>query len=228
MSTTYPSTIALPTQSFSSLIVPIASATSSISSPSSTSMSLPDPDSSNGTGDNDDDPPSKENTLLYYYFFIFLALLIAVVLITFFIWHRRRRVRKALHRNRGQNALQQDLEGWAPGNRRYFGLRPGALNRRRANADEGFNEFGEAPPAYTPKDDVLSSEDQNQSNMPAIPLRTVSRGAVARLPSYDDIVKDGIGRSESSASNTHNVNPRPQEAAALSIDPVQGSSRMSS
>jgi hypothetical protein len=96
------------------------------------------------------------------------------------------------------------------------------MNRRRENADEGFNEHGEAPPAYKPKDEVTSSPNQNQTNMPAVPLRTVSRDAVISLPSYDEIVKVEVNRSGSSASN----NARPHGPAATSLDPQQGSSRM--
>lgn len=73
--------------------------------------------------------------------------------------------------------------------------------------DEGFNEFGEAPPVYKAKDDGVSSRAttgiSSGSDDIAIPLQ--------ELPDYETIVKetavshvapsqaDGAGASESSA-----------------------------
>lgn len=88
---------------------------------------------------------SRDGMLNLY--FLFIAIAVILLMIALFLIHRRKKRRKAMMRNYGQNALAQDINGpgqpqaharWIPGSRW------GAASR----TEEGLNERGEAPPPY--------------------------------------------------------------------------------
>jgi hypothetical protein len=193
-----------------------ANTTSTIPTPyNSTVVDPPGSDPSDPSDNDNDDPDSKQNTLLYYYFFIFLILVVGVIVISCLAYHRRRKLRKTLHRNNGQNALQRDLEGWSPGGLRLFPIGARALNRRNTQQDEGFNEFGEAPPVYKPKDEHKSRPESNESG------RGQSRGGLSKLPEYDEIVKDTETESEIPAESAEISVVREQPMASSTNPSIQ-------
>jgi hypothetical protein len=187
--TTTPTPSTTVSAALSSIFSPIPTGNTTNTTNANTNATLLDPGIPGDLSD-DDDTPTKGNTLLYYYFFIFLLLIVAVVVLSTLAYHRRKRLRKALHQNNGQNALHRDLEGWTPGNIGGFFSGRQILNRR-ANGDEGFNEYGEAPPAYKVEERRAPTDTSTgTSGRPTIPLRTLSRGHSSKLPEYDDLFKD--------------------------------------
>jgi hypothetical protein len=155
-----------------------------------------------------------------------VVFVVAVIIISWLAYHRRRRIRKALNRNNGQSALQRDLEGWSPGDQRLFPLGTRALTRGSTQQDEGFNEYGEAPPAYKPKDESKSrpGSDGSASSLatPAVPLTAQSHGGPAKLPQYDEIVKELAVEPETIVEEPH-ISALRQEPTASSADSPQPS-----
>jgi len=151
------------------------------------------------TGTEDALQQDKNSSLLNYYF-VFLALFLAVVAMVLYALHRRRKMAKARSRHNGQNALQRDVDGFMSNGRRWvgatwaarfdrhnrFGTR--ALERNRS-VEEGLNEEGLPPPPYKAQEAHLSSHTPIPYDGPAVPLRTLSRGAAGKPPGYDEATR---------------------------------------
>ncbi|KAL9072467.1 MAG: hypothetical protein Q9157_005091 [Trypethelium eluteriae] len=172
---------------------------------------------------------NQDNGLVNSYFAI-LALLVLFVFLGVWFLHRRRKRAKARSITGRQEALARDLDGWVrrdgtsgtTGNGqnglvgRYWGhwrSWSDAYTRR----EEGLNERGEAPPAYSPRaisEEVARQrerrEEEDERNL-QIPLRTLSREEVPGLkpPEYAESVRRISLESEEGmpASATVSVSP---------------------
>ncbi|ORY65343.1 uncharacterized protein BCR38DRAFT_409054 [Pseudomassariella vexata] len=135
-----------------------------------------------------------------------LILLVAAAIITCLRYKRRMQ-----YRGYGINASERDLEGQGQNRRpnsrwQWAGAdAPQGAGRRRpgfgfglANREEGLNELGEAPPAYTPSHKRANTEEDveledvtrptpqsslSQSNLQTLPE---ARPDVASPPGYDE------------------------------------------
>jgi hypothetical protein len=168
----------------------------------------------------DDDPPDKQTSLLNYYF-VFLALFLALLFVLLYALHRRRKLKKARSRDSGQNALARDVDGWVPSGRRWVAARLDRHNRfgtralEREDRDLGLNEFGEAPPPYKVREAELAAlgaaSAESSRDGPAVPLRTLSRGAVGKPPGYEEAVtgvEDGTtAAAAAAAAAAENTSP---------------------
>jgi hypothetical protein len=151
------------------------------------------------------------------YYFVFLALFLALLFLGLYGLHRRRKIKKArLHNNR-QTALARDVDGWAPNGRRWVHggwasrfdrhNRFGARALERDSEEEGLDEYGEAPPPYKARTSgergtqtgTAPAGSDHAGNMPTVPLRTLSRGAVGKPPEYEETLSN---TTLSEANNT--------------------------
>ncbi|SLM36266.1 hypothetical protein LPUS_00568 [Lasallia pustulata] len=125
------------------------------------------------------------NTGILNYYFLLLAIFIVVIALGYCILIRRRKRKVARSRSTGQNALAQDLEGWA-GTRRWGHNRWRSSGVHEPRAEEGLDDRGEAPPPYMPGEPSPVHLDAGNSssgyNAP-IPLQTMERDA-AKPPDY--------------------------------------------
>jgi hypothetical protein len=184
------------------------------------------PASSNpNTSDPDDDGQDPRGSLLNYYF-VFLALFLALLFLGVYGLHRRRKIKKARLQNNRQTALARDVDGWAPNSRRWvqgsWASRFDRHNRFGTRAleqdseEEGLDEYGDAPPPYKAR---TSGERGTQTgvaaagpglggNMPTVPLRTLSRGAVGKPPGYEET----LGNSTAPEANNPPSSTTPSNA----------------
>ncbi|KAI1845116.1 hypothetical protein JX265_002799 [Neoarthrinium moseri] len=107
----------------------------------------------------DDTPGSPVEDRSFTWITVPLAILIAAAICITFLRYRRRNAQRALH---GMHALERDLEALGPNRIRrpqnarwqWTGVEPHGRVRRIGigvgSREEGLNELGEAPPAYTP------------------------------------------------------------------------------
>lgn len=157
------------------------------------------------SSDADDNSQQDRDDGLLNYYFIFLALLVILLLIGIWYVHRRKKQRKARLRNSGQNALARDLNGWNQPRRWMHGVAPWRTEGLDTHRDEGLNELGEAPPAYTKDMGTAERRASASSTLaeasdpppePAIPLRTLARDESDRLrirpPGYEESIRDSL------------------------------------
>ena len=120
------------------------------------------------------------------YYFLLLAVFIVVIAVAYCTLVRRRRRKVARSRNNGQNALAQDLEGWAGGRRwGHNRWRSGGVHEPRA--EEGLDERGEAPPPYLPGEPPpvhLDNGNSPHGDDAPIPLRAMHRDE-GKPPDYE-------------------------------------------
>ncbi|KAF2260584.1 hypothetical protein CC78DRAFT_547422 [Lojkania enalia] len=168
-----------------------ATITTSSSSPSVNEapppLGIPPAGGSGGT-----DIARSRNESVFNYYFLFLAVFGVLVALCLWWVHKRRKKRKEMMRQSGQNALARDLDGWT-NTRRWMHGRWRHNQTGFVRREEGLDENGEAPPPYQPKSDITV----DQSNIRAthdtasgltIPLRTLSRDEIntIRLPDYQE------------------------------------------
>ncbi|KAI0386574.1 hypothetical protein F5Y04DRAFT_66358 [Hypomontagnella monticulosa] len=132
----------------------------------------------------------------------------------------RHRQRQKFRMRYGTNALARDIE--AMGNRQ----RPRVPSERRPRRDglgagfgsreEGLNELGEAPPAYTaPQKRSDDTEDIELSPVQPPPSATTAEGGgVVRPPAYDEL-QQRADQSESTAPAPASNLPEPPPRAVL-------------
>ena len=146
--------------------------------------------------------------------------------------HRRKKRAKARRISSRREALARDLDGWTgrDGNSAGGNGQSGLVGRYwghwrnwsegYARREEGLNERGEAPPAYSPRAvpeegtqpaERRGGEDQHSTQL-QIPLRTLSREEVPGLkpPEYIEMVRatspeseEGVARSAGSPRQTY-------------------------
>ncbi|KAI1401406.1 hypothetical protein F4819DRAFT_458589 [Hypoxylon fuscum] len=164
-------------------------------------------------GDND----SGDNIFATYPFsWVLVPLIIFVGAGTLLICYRYRR-RQKLRARYGTNALERDLE--AMGNH----PRPRPPNERRrglylmfGSREEGLNELGEAPPAYTAPKRPEDTEGVELTPIPHPTSSTATEGAgTSRLPAYDELHQE-TNRSQSTAPTSAPDLPEPPPRAVLS------------
>ncbi|KAI1380820.1 hypothetical protein F4677DRAFT_199423 [Hypoxylon crocopeplum] len=168
--------------------------------------------------DNDNDSGNIFST--YPFSWVLVPLIIFVGAGSLLVCYRYRR-RQKLRMLYGTNALERDLE--AMGHR----SRPRMPNERRTgrerglfglgSREEGLNELGEAPPAYTaPQKRPDNTEAIELAPMQQPPGMVATEGAsTSRPPAYDEL-HQGADRSQSTAP-TYPLNiPEPPPRAVLS------------
>ncbi|OTB09067.1 hypothetical protein M426DRAFT_131737 [Hypoxylon sp. CI-4A] len=173
--------------------------------------------------DNDNDNSSDSIFSTYPFSWVLVPLIIFVGAGTLLMCYRYRRRRK-LRMLYGTNALEQDLE--AMGNR----LRPRPNERRTrerrvlgfgiGSREEGLNELGEAPPAYTaPQKRPDDTEDMELRPLPQ-PTSAVAteEASTSRPPTYEEIQQggQGVNRVPSTEPITTSNVPQPPPRAVLS------------
>ncbi|KAI2625826.1 hypothetical protein GGR54DRAFT_516429 [Hypoxylon sp. NC1633] len=153
---------------------------------------------------------------------VLVPLVIFFGLGAFLIWYRYRR-RQKLRMRYGTNALERDLE--AMGNR----PRPRIPTDRRTGRDrrlifglgsreEGLNELGEAPPAYTAPqkrpDDTEAIELAPIHHPPG--ATTVEGAGTSGPPAYDELQRVSDPSQSTTATSTSNVLEPPPRAVLSS------------
>ncbi|OTA70304.1 hypothetical protein K449DRAFT_393309 [Hypoxylon sp. EC38] len=169
-----------------------------------------------------DDNDSGNIFATYPFSWVLVPLIIFVGAGTLLMCYRYRR-RKKLRMLYGTNALERDLE--AMGHR----PRPRAPNERRArerrglgfglgSREEGLNELGEAPPAYTaPQKHPEDTEGVELGPIQQPPNTTATEGAsTSRPPAYEDLQRER-NQSQSPPPISPNL-PAPPPRAVLSSD----------
>ncbi|KAF8476209.1 hypothetical protein BDZ91DRAFT_758692 [Kalaharituber pfeilii] len=115
------------------------------------------------------------NKLLNLYFLL-IAFGVIVLFIIIYLFRKRRKSKGARSLQRGQNALQQDLElgGWRIG-MGGFGRWGGPAGARSAiiNREEGLDERGQPPPPYTPSVRPMEASEVALQTIPPIPLSSL-------------------------------------------------------
>lgn len=167
-----------------------------------------------------DDNDSGNIFATYPFSWVLVPLLIFVGAGTLLMCYRYRR-RKKLRMLYGTNALERDLE--AMGHR----PRPRAPNERRAregrglgfglgSREEGLNELGEAPPAYTaPQKQPEDTEGVELGPIQQPPNATVTEGAsTSGPPAYEDLQRER-NQSQSPPLTSSDL-PAPPPRAVLS------------
>ncbi|KAI1763950.1 hypothetical protein GGR53DRAFT_466813 [Hypoxylon sp. FL1150] len=149
------------------------------------------------TDDSDDGSGSIFST--YPFSWIIVPLVIFVGFGTLLVCYRYRRRRK-MRMQYGTNALNQDLEAMGhqsrprlPNERRAGGRR--GLIMMFGSREEGLNELGEAPPAYTASrkrpEDTEGVELTPVEPSTSTTSTTAAEGTGAsRLPTYDDLQRE--------------------------------------
>ncbi|XXH03603.1 hypothetical protein Hte_010008 [Hypoxylon texense] len=175
--------------------------------------------------DQDSNDSSGSIFSTYPFSWIIVPLVIFVGAGTLLVCYRYRRRRK-LRMQYGTNALNRDLEAMAhqsrprlPNERRPGGRR--GLILMFGSREEGLNELGEAPPAYTaprkqPEDTEgveLTTVEQSTS--------TTSTAAVggtgARLPTYEDLQREPSRPQPQAPTPSSNL-PEPPPPAHLNAN----------
>ena len=193
----------------SSRISPSRSATPSLTSSPTSSVSKPLPPPPGYAPSTVPSPQEDRDASLVNFYFLLLGLFIALVLLGWWGYRKRRKQKNARVQNGGRSALARDLEGWpGPGRRRHGGWR-GMVTGHRQRTEEGLDERGEAPPPYkrsaspeTPSEDRHGDDQTAQlpghdaatngsrSNSPvdtlSIPLRALSHPATRSQPLNQD------------------------------------------
>lgn len=117
-----------------------------------------------------------------------------------------------------QNALNQDLNGWAGSRRWIGGAWRGGIGRREdrnEEREEGLNELGEAPPPYKGR----PSTDTAQPGL-TVPLRALDREgrAVVKPPDYHETLREvpeddgGSGQpSHANVTTNNEITETPRE-----------------
>ncbi|KAI1778265.1 hypothetical protein F4818DRAFT_291852 [Hypoxylon cercidicola] len=170
----------------------------------------------------DDDSSSGSIFATYPFSWIIVPLVIFVGAGTLLVCYRYRRRRK-LRMQYGTNALNQDLEAMAhqsrprlPNERRAGGRR--GLILMFGSREEGLNELGEAPPAYTaprkrPEDTEgveLTPVEQSTSTTSTTAVQSTSAG----LPAYEDLQRDPSGPQPTALTSPSNL-PEPPPPAHI-------------
>jgi hypothetical protein len=139
------------------------------------STSINNPDNSE-----DEEDGNVQHMVNYYFVFIGLAICI-VMLAVFVVWRRKQKLNLLFHQSRQRpnsaGGPWEDLNAWE----RSRANRHSRFGHRRSNEytrEEGLNEHGEAPPPYVPPE----RRDDREEVMPAVPLRTLSRGQAGLKP----------------------------------------------
>lgn len=149
--------------------------------------------SSSSPDSNSDDLDDQRSGLLNYYF-VFLALFVLLLCLGIYFIHKRKRARKQAFRNSGQNALARDLDGWTGAGRRWMVGHRREESRNTRREEEGFNEFGEAPPPYIHASKAPGAQESGvEGSQVQIPLRTLStrefeRPATGKPPEYGEVI----------------------------------------
>ncbi|KAI1502852.1 hypothetical protein F5X99DRAFT_145739 [Biscogniauxia marginata] len=173
-------------------------------------------------GNQDDDSDSNSNN-----FYPFAWVLIPIVcfgliaaLLTCYRYRRRRRMQAAWE----QDAPQRDPEAIPPNylqlprepGRTWIG-RPRRPGLGVGSRDEGLNELGEAPPAYTASQKDRHAgpivtegvELRNMGNGPdvaTVPAATAEAGMSSGLPRYEEARQQGGDRTQPGATTTSPTN----------------------
>ncbi|KAI0833201.1 hypothetical protein F5Y06DRAFT_184163 [Hypoxylon sp. FL0890] len=169
-----------------------------------------------------DDNDSGNIFATYPFSWVLVPLIIFVGAGTLLMCYRYRR-RKKLRMLYGTNALERDLE--AMGHR----PRPRAPNERRARGEgrglgfglgsreEGLNELGEAPPAYTaPQKQPEDTEGVELRPIHQPPGTAATEGAsTSRPPAYEEL-QQGADRPHSPPPASSSNLPEPPPRAVLS------------
>ncbi|KAI0164234.1 hypothetical protein GGR52DRAFT_111452 [Hypoxylon sp. FL1284] len=150
--------------------------------------------------DSDDDDSSSGSIFSTYPFsWIIVPLVIFVGAGTLLVCYRYRRRRK-LRMQYGTNALNRDLEAMGPRSRsrppneRRAGGRRGLI-MMFGSREEGLNELGEAPPAYTapqkqPEDTEGVELTRVEQSTSATSTTGVDGPGTSRLPAYEDLQRE--------------------------------------
>ncbi|KAI9693384.1 MAG: hypothetical protein M1820_009313 [Bogoriella megaspora] len=161
---------------------------------------------------------NQDNGLVNSYFAI-LAILVLLIFLGIWLMHKRKKEAKARRITGRRAALARDMDGWAGSREREElgggnGMMTGFRSRwghwrnwsdgfaGTGRREEGLNERGEAPPAYSPRiEEEPRAEAANTEGAVeggqshgrvAIPLRTLSREEVPGLkpPEYRVVVNN--------------------------------------
>ncbi|KAI1389837.1 uncharacterized protein F4822DRAFT_399935 [Hypoxylon trugodes] len=169
-----------------------------------------------------DDTDSGNIFSTYPFSWVLVPLIIFVGAGTLLVCYRYRRRRK-LRMQYGTSALERDIE--AMGNR--SGSR--APNERRTrerrglglgfgSREEGLNELGEAPPAYTAAQKQPDHAEEVELRPISQPSNTVATEGVgtSRLPTYEDIRRDTEETRSATPPSTLNPPALPPRAVLSS------------
>ncbi|KAI8963738.1 hypothetical protein F5Y11DRAFT_136427 [Daldinia sp. FL1419] len=153
----------------------------------------------------DPDDSSSNNIFATYPFsWVLVPIIIFIGAGTLLMCYRYRRRRK-LRMLYGTSALERDIEAMgnrsrsrAPAERRARGRR--GLGSTFGSREEGLNELGEAPPAYTPAQKRPdNTDDVELSPLQPSPSVVVADGAgTSRPPAYED-VQQGTDQTQPTA-----------------------------
>ena len=148
---------------------------------------MPTPtDSAPGSTSTSSGNNSMSSTSLVHSYFVFLALIIAVAGLCVLLVYRKRKRALANSPYSRENALTRDMHNWSASRGQASGYWQGswgrsAVNGEGAGREEGFNELGEAPPAYAPPK-TREEVQREEAGLPAVPLQAVSREGVGLKP----------------------------------------------
>ena len=181
--------------------LPIPSPTSSISSPTtSTLVNDPADNDNNPTFFNPSSPPSavpsaidsagygghddtttssSPHSVILNYYFLLLAVLVIAMLIVYWTLSRRRRRAAAQLSSMQQRVLSEDVRNWTRHRQAGYGFEDEERGRP-AGRVEGLNETGEAPPAYVKEPERVHLEAGE-----GVELRGMTRSE-GKPPDYEE------------------------------------------
>ncbi|KAI1081248.1 hypothetical protein F5B20DRAFT_537447 [Whalleya microplaca] len=162
----------------------------------------------------------------YPFAWILIPLIILVAAGTLLVFYRYRR-RQKLRRLYGTNALERDLEAMGqrasarpPNDPRVRGGHRTGRRRRSLNnpgPEEGLNELGEPPPAYTaPRKHPDDSEDIELTPMEHPGSTTTTVDASTSSPPAYDAAQQGTDQAQPGAPPATTDTPAPPPRAVLS------------
>lgn len=193
-----------------------------------------------GGNDDDDDSGSQYP---FWWIVVPVVIAIAIACMVTLLRYRRRQLRRTLA---GCNsALRRDIEAMGPpSNHRparataagrpwyhsssagQWRMRPNGLSRFARHHDEGLNELGEAPPAYTPpRQKEQSAVDEVELGHIAPPQAdvTVPPTAATATPAASDVPEQGGPPPYNEAQQASGLRPIPESMAS----PAEGPERPS-
>jgi hypothetical protein len=162
--------------------------------------------------------PKDAREGVFNYYFLFLALFGVAIGVLLWWMHRQKKRRKEQCRRSAQNALAQDLDGWANTRRWVHGGWRHNRSTTFIRREDGLDANGEAPPPYEPKPlDPVASDSAGPAQDPqsglTIPTRTLSRdgGDGIRPPEYQEVI-DGASAGSTRPDTGETRTTRPETA----------------
>jgi len=158
-------------------------------------------------------PNDNSNSGSEAYYFVFIGIFFAIIAGALWTVTQRKRKRNRQSMTYRRGALERDMQNSQfdqlfPNSRRWTGEGRRGHNRSRSglqtSRDEGLNEAGEAPPAYS-KNGVGGSPQTDGAGI-AIPMQTFQPGDRSKPPDYD-VSATAAGVDERTSLTRHDARP---------------------